>query len=219
MKLKTLVVILILSGACQNLLSQITPEDYAHVKLKELARKYTKKEGEFSYSLVPVSSEQMIAQQYPKWKEKRYDEKMMSSNSKDIIAVNGNDFHVLLVITFVGDWTSGKDKTIPSDLAEYVFLENTNGEFTRCRAADVPMFSKINILNESVIIHLVFSTELPGTNRLLTDGMDKIIIVVGGVGIKNNKFEFDIPISSLYLDAPTVLKDLYYNSGLWERNE
>lgn len=216
MKPKTLFIILLVSGVCQNLFSQIAPEDYSNGKMVELMKKYIKIEGEFVYSLIPIPAEYLIAQSYPQWKEKRYDEKMMVSLSKGIITMYGNDFHAMLMIGFTGDWKSDKDKKIPKDFAEYIFLENTNGEFTRCRKADIPMYSTINIVNKNASIHLVFPTELPDTSRLVTDGMDKIFVVVGGIGIKNNKFEFDMPISLLYLDAPKVLKDLYYNCGLWD---
>ncbi len=204
--------------ANQFLISQFGYDAYVSLKMEELMKKYVKYEDNFVISLIPIPAEYLIAQSYSQWEEKRYNEKMMINSSKEIIKMYGNDFHAMLVVGFTGDWNSNKDKNIPNDFSEYLFLENSKGKYTRCKEADVPIISKVNFINKSVSIHLTFSTELEGESKLVTDDTESIFVVIGGLGFKDNKFEFKLPISTIYNDAPSKLKKLFISSGLWDRN-
>lgn len=78
------------------------------------------------------------------------------------------------------------------------------------------MGSIINVINTSSAISLEFPSRFPDTNESIFAYTEKIKFVVGGLGFKNNEFEYEIPLSNLFSNAPPEIKKIYYEIGLWK---
>lgn len=199
---------------------QDTIKKYSEKKRNELMLSQLKREGNFAFVVMPYSVEIAIANSYSDWEEKRYSYKKKILKAKEIKNVYKNILHAFLFINFTGEWDS-KGKTslkIPDDIAEYIFLENDKGKFVRCNRASISLMAgTVNMFNESTAIPLEFSLKCPQTNESILKNTKKIKFKVGGLGFKNNKFEYEVPFSKLFSDAPESLKKIYYEIGLWKK--
>lgn len=207
-------------------LGNIKAEEYSKDKIAEFMFSRKKREGNFSLFVIPVPIELLIANAYPRWKEKRYsyEEMVLKAQElkKEFKKAYGNNVRATLKISFAEDWDSeGKtSKKIPSDIAEYIFLENDRGKFVRCKKATVPPMGKVvNMFNKSSVIMLEFPTKLPDTNESIFKDAKKVKFVVGGLGFTNNKFEYELPFSKLFADAPPEIKKIYYGIGIWKKTD
>lgn len=203
-------------------------KDYASRKTTELAKMQQRAEGHFDFTVAPLTLELLIADEYPKWQEKRYSHDKMVEKAKDFKSAYKDKLMAWLVVAFTGDWQSKGEtsKKIPDDIAEYIFLENDKGKALPCESAEIPMMgSSVNTFNKLTVVQLKFSTILPDTKKSILEpwshsnpkGTKKIKFVVGGLGLKNKEFEYEVPFSKWFLDAPPALKKLYYDAGIWKK--
>jgi hypothetical protein len=190
---------------------------YHKTKMMEIA--VTRVEGNFSFAVMPFTLEYGIAMRYPEWKEKRYSYSRMVQESKDMISMMKNANVFYLVLNYTGDISSGgkTEIKIDKDIGEYIFLENDKGEYVQCRKADVPFLSMVCYFNDSVALTLIFPTKFPDTGKSIFKNTKTLIVVVGGLGLKDNRFKFDLPFSMMFQDAPQHIKRLYYDTGLWKK--
>ena len=199
--------------------TQNTIETYYNSKIQEIMKSHYKREGYFTFSVMPMTIEWMIGQSYSNWLEKRYTKEEMISKAKALIKESEGSIHVMLTIAYLGDWnTEGEtSKIIPSDIAEYIFIENEQGEYVRCEEADSPLGrSTVGIYNEISNISLKFPDAISDTGKSIFNNSKKIRFVIGGLGFKDNQIEYDLPLSSLFLDSPQDVKEIYYEIGLWK---
>lgn len=206
----------------RNSFAQNLADDYTKKKILEIILSGLKDEGNFKFTVVPLPLELLVAQQYDEWEEKRYTYDEMILKAKAVQKQYENSVHALLAIYFIGEWDSKGEtsKKIPEDIAEYIFLENDKGKALRCSQAIVPLMGgTVNYINESSQIHLEFPLRLKNTNESIFKDSEKIKFVVGGLGFKDNEIEYRLPFSELFLDAPTNIKNIYYDIGIWEKRQ
>lgn len=198
-----------LSMSTGNAFPQTTVKDYWEHKTRELM--LIKKEGTFYVAVTPVPIELSIAQEYPKWEEKRYSVEEMIAQAM-IMRDAGKDR--LLAAINIGLDKEGAglatSMTVPDDISEYIFLENDAGKFVRCESAQLPIVKAVNIFNQTVGISVGFSDPL----HVVLGNTKSIKIVAGGLGLKDTAFIFRVPFSSMFGDAPPELRAIYNAIGV-----
>jgi hypothetical protein len=211
--LKRLVLIVILAIIAHAVLAEDT-KDYGLRKTQEIMLSNLKKEGAFGCIALPLSVEYLIIGWYPTWLEKRYTEKRMIAEAKQIAEQSKGVLKALLLISYVGDSTSqGRaELNIPEDLAEYVFVENESGIFFPCIEAYVsPLRRTVNALNETTPVALSFKV-----TQALFENAQTLIITVGGLGFQDKTFRYSLPLSSAFQDCPKEIREVFIHSGIWK---
>ena len=170
--------------------------------------------GNFRMSVVPMTRELVIAGEYPKWTEKRYDEAQMVELARADEGLYANAMYAVLTVVFVGDvLSSGRTQfELPADLADYIFLENDRGQAIRCSRATLPLMHMVGPFTKQVNVELQFDglTQDPEFLRTKT-----LKFVVGGLEFENNQVVYRYPLSDLFADAPPELKRLYRAADVW----
>jgi len=195
-------------------------EDYASGITSTLMVTHVKSEGNFRYCVVPAVPQYMIAYDYPGYLEKRYTKKQIIEKAKNIYDITKNKLRVIFLISFTGDWQSKgeTEKEIPEDFAEYLFLENDKGDFVRCSKANIPMFNTANVINESVVVELEFPLyyEKNGEQVSILENTEYIEFVIGGLGFKENRFRYKLPLYKMGENIPQLLNELFTELDLTE---
>ncbi len=205
-----------------NISPQGTAGEYWKNKMREFFNSRMRVEGNFKFMVVPTPAEWLIVFTYPQWEEKRYTYKEKVKEARNFKKEGEKNIYAVLVISFIGDWDSKGEtsKKIPEDIADYIFLENDKGKFVRCSNAEVPLFGgTINAFNKTFTTPLEFPSKFPDTKESIFAYTEKVKFVIGGLGFKNNEFEYKVPFSNLFSDAPPEIKEIYYDIGLWKRPE
>ncbi|MCD6459435.1 hypothetical protein J7L67_02055 [bacterium] len=196
-----------------------TVDEYVSKKIQE-SYKNIKKNGNFALLCLPGTLEFGIAGNYNTWQEKRFDNKRILQEIDTLKNETNNNIYIVIQVSFIGDATGDEIKSlkIPKDIQDYIFLENNNGLFIRCSKAEISGYNyTVNQFTDHIQIALKFPTIHPETNESIFNDTETIKVIVGGLGFEDHTFEYKLPLSDYYLDAPDVLKKLYYESGIWER--
>jgi len=195
-------------------------EDYASAMASALMVTHMKSEGNFMYCVVPTVPQHVIACDYPGYLEKRYTKKQIIEKAKSKLAVLEDKLSAVFLISFTGDLQSKgeTDKEIPEDFAEYLFLENDKGDFVRCSKANIPMFNTANVINESIFVELEFplNYEKNGKQVSILENTEYIEFVIGGLGFKENRFRYKLPLYKMGENIPQLLNELFIELDLTE---
>lgn len=195
-------------------------EDYASEITSTLMVTHMKSEGNFMYCIVPAVLQYEIAYDYPGYLEKRYTKKQIIEKVKSKLAALEDKLSTVFLISFTGDLQSKgeTDKEIPEDFAEYLFLENDKGDFVRCSKANIPMFNTANVINETVIVELEFplNYEKNGKQVSILENTEYIEFVIGGLGLKENRFRYKLPLYKMGENIPQLLNELFTELDLTE---
>lgn len=195
-------------------------KDYASAITTPLMLTHTESGGNFRYCVVPLLPQYVIANTYPGYLEKRYTKKQIIEKVKEILAGRENKIIAGFFISFTGDWQSKgeTDKKIPEDFAEYLFLENDKGDFVRCSKAVIPTFRTVNAINESVIVEFEFPLkyEKNGEQTSILKNTEYIEFVIGGLGFKENRFRYELPVYKMGENIPQLLRELFIELNLTE---
>jgi len=199
-------------------------EKYASKLDYKLMLLHTKTEGNFLFYVAPIVPQHLLARTYLEYLEKRYSNERILKEAQLLIAPYKNKLPAVLLISFMGDWDSKGEtsKTIPDDLADYLFLENDKGDYVHCLSAEIPfMENTVNIINDIASITLSFSLtyEKEGKKQSILENTDYIEFVIGGLGFEDNRTRYDLPLFTVtdeVLDIPESLKELFVNLGLTE---
>lgn len=196
-------------------------EDFSSTITMGMMLIHMKSEGNFRYCVIPITPQHLIAQNYPDYLDKRYSKEKILQKAKAVVAELEGKLVALFLLNFTGDFTSKGEtsKEIPDDFNEYVFVENDKGDFVRCIKADIPLMgSVVNYINDSVAIPLTFSLtyEKDGKQFSILENTEYIEFVVGGLGFKDNRFKYNLPLFKMIEQIPEPLKQLYTELGLQE---
>ena len=175
-------------------------------------------EENFFYSLLPFTVEHAVLQAYPQWIEKRYTKKQMFEQAVGLKTESESKIVFLFILAYTGKMTTkGRTEvTIPDDFEEYVFLEQDKDTYVRCSKAEIPFMGQtINSFNDQTHATIVFPKTMPDSNVSITDGVDSLNLVIGGLDLKHDTFEIPIPLSAVYQDAPEEIKEIYYAAKIW----
>jgi len=195
-------------------------EDYASAITLALMVTNMKSEGNFTYCVVPAVPQYIIAYDYQEYLEKRYTKKQIIEKVKSRLAVLEDKLSAVFFIGFAGDLQSKgeTDKEIPEDFAEYLFLENDKGDFVRCSKANIPILNTVNVINESVVVELEFplNYEKNGKQIPILENTEYIEFVIGGLGFKENRFRYKLPLYKMGENIPQLLNELFTELDLTE---
>ncbi len=197
-----------------------TPNEYAGRKLLEIYQRYYTREGNLGYTISLATAEGTVLVYYKKWREKRFSKKRMIEEATAINAEFADKLMIHFTLRFTGDWQS-KGRTsiqIPADFAEFIFLEQDENIFVRCTKADVSM-GLVNQFNDSEGIMLEFPLLIEDSNTAITEGVESLRLVIGGLALEHGTFDIELPLSSYYKDAPDLFKEIFVASGIWVKAE
>lgn len=187
--------------------------NYGEKKGQAIALGTMRSEGNFGYSTFLYPPQLLLPKVCAGYLEKRYTKERMIADTKQELVYFEDRVIGFCAIYFVGDWMSKgtTDKTIPSDFAEYIFLENDKGDYVRCSKADVPLFSTVNIANKSVVVSIEFPIYYEKDSKQVSifENTEYVEIVVGGLGLKNNRFRQKLPLYEVDDDIPQLLKEIF----------
>lgn len=202
-----------------NLYAQSIGTEYFDNKWENFKKLGIKTEGNFSLIVRPMFIESVMGVLYYQWEEKRYSYDEIILKGKEFIKTYENRVFAILDLYFVGTMFSEGETSmkIPEDISEYISIENDSGRFLRCIETNIsPWGCEVNAFNRSCIVLLVFPLKFPDTNESVFNNTDKIKFIVGGLGFKNNEFEYKVPFSQYYSDVPSNIKKFYYDLGIWK---
>jgi len=196
-------------------------EEYTGNLLASLMLTHTKIEGNFLFSIIPMTPQYLLAQTYPEYLEKRYSQERILKESRLLIAPYETILPAGLLVSLMGDWDSKGEtsKTIPEDLSEYLFVENDSGDYARCLSADIPfMENTVNVISDTASIAVKFSLsyERGGKQESILENTEYIEFVIGGIGFKDNRIRYELPLFVITEDLPEPLRELFIELGLTE---
>lgn len=194
-------------------------ENYVKTRSLVLVASHTKSEGHFKCFIVPAVPQDLLAHTYLEYLEKRYSKKIILQKTKELLIVGKDKLDAVFSINFIGDWQSKGEtsKEIPDDFAEYLFLENDKEDFTRCTKTDIPFGGNIiNTINNESIFRVTFALtyEKNGKQFSILEDTEYIEFVVGGLGLKDNRFRYRLPLFVITKNTPQPLKELFIELGL-----
>jgi hypothetical protein len=146
--------------------------------------------------------------------EKRYSKDRMIVEARKLAEQSKGTLKAVLAISFTGDFTSeGRTEVrIPEEFAEYVFVENESGIYLPCVKAEGPLMrAAVNATNKTAIIALSF-----GVTEALYKNAETMIFTIGGLGIQDNTFTYQLPWSAHFQDCPAEIRDVLVRSGIWK---
>lgn len=188
------------------------PTQYYRVKMLHLVRDGHVTQDNFFMAAVPITPELWAAAMYPKWAEKRYDAAKMADLTRAFATSSRTELIAQLGVFHHGDlFANGGEhsKTLPDDLAEYVFLEIEGMAAIRAREVRIPLMEHvIGAFSKQSTVELVFDLPAGAADRLAR-GPGQVKIVVGGLGFREKTMSYALPLSTITSDAPRELKALY----------
>ncbi len=179
---------------------------YLNKKVQEIIKKSTVKIGDFSITPIPVPYKITIINTYRYYKSLGLDEKEIIQRLKmEFIKGKRSGFPFIIIFNY-----EGKRKytgiRIPSDLRDYVFLENRQGVKGRIKLQNIPLKRSLNANNRSVTVRILFST-VDTKGRFLLD-TDRLILHIRDIipGIKDLRIRYKYPCDIDFSDAPEDVK-------------
>jgi hypothetical protein len=181
-------------------------DKYLNKKVQEIIMKSTIKIGEFSITPVPVPYKINIINTYRYYKSLGLDEKEIIQRLKrEFKKLKKSGFPFVIIFEY-----KGKRKytgiRIPSDLRDYIFLENRQGVKGRIKLQKIPLKRSLNANNRSVTVRVLFST-VDSKGRFLLD-TDRLILHIRDIipGIKDLRIKYKYPCDIDFSDAPEDVK-------------
>jgi hypothetical protein len=211
--MKRLILIGVLALIANAAFSQ-TASEYSIQKTQAFMQENVKEEGLFRYAFFALPVDSLVISWYPTWAEKRYSKDRMIAEAKKLAEQAKGTLNAALAIAFTGDFTSeGRiEVRIPKDFAEYVFVENESGTYLPCVKAEGPLMGgAVNATNKTAIIALQF-----GVTEALYKNAETMIFTIGGLGLQDKTFTYQLPWSSHFQDCPAEIRDVLVRSGIWK---
>lgn len=180
--------------------------------VKTFTATHMKVENGFIYIVFPYSPQLIIAGVYPEYLEKGYTkQQIIQEVEKGLSNYDAEPWlDAYFSIGLLGGTLDETRKKIPEDFVEYVFLVNDKGDSVRGweygARGDAGEF-----------IHFYF--EFPITYEKggsILENTEYIEFVVWGLGFKDNRFRYRLPLYKMGEDTPEPLKELFTELNITE---
>lgn len=173
-------------------------------------------EGNFQIYALLMPVQWRILSVYHNCLEKRCNDEEIIKEMQELFSYLGKKLYFEVGVRFVGGQFNYDKLSIPDNFENYIFLENDKGDFLRPLNFETKNLSsdEANWLNEEVSFRVDFpeTYEKDGVEKSLLEGK-YIKVVINGLGFNNNSIKYELPLSGLFADAPTEIKQLFSDFG------
>lgn len=178
------------------------------------------RQGNFAFSIFPVTPEYLILTAYPGWKEREYTPERMVQHARSLIATSESRLWARLVVRYVGSQDAEGETSfeIDPDLFEYIYLENDAGHSARACPTRDPEFATtitVNQAHDSANVALWFPKN-PAYGNPVLHGTERVHFVIEDLGLKDTPVSFPARFELLFKDSPLEVQKLFVQSGLWQ---
>ncbi len=169
-------------------------------------KKGTVHKGDFIIISIPIPYKITLINTYYNYKNMGLsEEEIVRRLKRDLDNWKKSGFPFVLVFIYKGNKVQTNVK-IPSDLREYVYLENNYGVKGEIKFQKVPLKRTLNAKNRKVIVNLIFST-IDKKDRFLLDA-SRITLHIKDIfpGNTDLRISYKYPCDIDFSDAPQEVK-------------